>query len=172
MAHQLFYAGTFSGSQENPASGSLGTGGALVIIDLDLATMRLRGNFSGLTGNTTASHIHVAATAGLNGGVATQTPSFSGFPLGVKSGVYDHTFDMSLASSYNPAYITANGGTVGTALQAFLLGLAEGRAYWNIHSTTTTSGEIRANLTAVPEPSSVAVIGMGAVALLARRRKV
>lgn len=63
--------------------------------------------FSGLLGNTTASHIHAAtAVAGVGtAGVATQTPSFSGFPLGVKAGAMDTTFDMTLASSFNASYI-------------------------------------------------------------------
>ena len=43
--------------------------------------------------------------------VATGVPTFLGFPTGVTNGYYDHTFDLTLASSFNPAYVTANGGT-------------------------------------------------------------
>src|SRR4029450_2181923 len=66
-------------------------------------------------------------------GVATTTPTFTDFPLGVKSGTYDHTFELGLASSYNSAFIAANGGTVITASNALFAGLDAGRAYLNIH---------------------------------------
>ena len=32
-------------------------------------------------------------------------------PLGVTAGSMNQTYDMTLASSYNPSYVTANGGT-------------------------------------------------------------
>jgi len=77
--------------------------------------MRVEISFSGLTGTTTASHIHCCeATPGANANVmvATTTPTFPGFPLGVTSGSYDQTFDLTNAGSYNPDFITAHGGTV------------------------------------------------------------
>ena len=37
------------------------------------------------------------------------------FPLGVTSGTYDNTLDMTQATSYNPAYVTATGGTTAGA---------------------------------------------------------
>lgn len=171
MAHEVIYAGTFSGTQEIPPNSSAGTGSCLVTIDLDTLMMTLHGDFTGLGGNTTASHIHVATAQGINGGVATQTPSFAGFPLGVTAGSYDHVYDLSLSSTYNPAFVTANGGTVSGAMNAFLLGLSEHRAYWNIHTSTFPGGEVRANLTAVPEPASMLVLGAGAIITAVRRRR-
>ena len=44
--------------------------------------------------------------------MATRVPSFVGFPLGVTAGSMDNTYDLNLASSYNPAFVTDNGGTV------------------------------------------------------------
>jgi hypothetical protein len=44
--------------------------------------------------------------------VATTLPTFAGFPLGVTSGTYINTLDLTLASSYNPAFVTANGGSM------------------------------------------------------------
>ncbi len=174
VAHQQVYAATLSGAKESPPNASAGAGAAIVTVDLDLFTMRVQTTFAGLSGNVTASHIHCCiATPGLaNAGVATQTPTFSGFPLGSGFGSYDHTFDMALASSYNAPFITANGGTVSTAFSALLAGMDAGRAYLNIHSSFAPGGEIRGFLAPVPEPSTFALslAGLVAVGWMARRQ--
>lgn len=166
------FTGTLSGLNESPPTASAGTGTATVTLDTVTLMMRIQANFSGLTGNTTAAHIHArASSATPNGGVAVHSPSLTGFPLGVTSGSMDTTFDMSLASSYNSAYITANGGTPATAYAAFHQKMLDGLTYFNIHSTVNPGGEIRANLVLVPEPATMAVLGLGAFAALRRRRK-
>ena len=77
-------------------------------------------------------------------GVATTVPTFAGFPLGVTSGTYDNTLDLTLSSSWNPAFISAHGGTTAGS-EAFLLsGLAAGEAYFNIHTSAFGGGEIEA----------------------------
>jgi hypothetical protein len=122
--------------------------------------MRVRASFTGLLGTTTASHIHACTDPPGVGtaGVATQTPSFSGFPLGVTSGTYDHTFDMTLASSYNPAYVTAHGGTAAAAEAALATCLTAGGAYYNIHSNLYPAGEIRGFLLGVVSPTPAACV--------------
>ena len=133
---------------------SPGTGFTTVTYDNIAHTLRVQVTFSGLVANTTASHIHSATAvpgAG-NAGVAAQAPSFAGFPLGVTSGSMDNTFDLTLATSWNPAFITANGGSPGSAEIALFNGMIQGRAYLNIHSTQFTGGEIRGFLQPVPEP--------------------
>jgi hypothetical protein len=117
--------------------------------------MHLYVTFSGLTGNTTASHIHAATALPGTGtaGVATTTPTFAGFPLGVKAGTCDIVLDMTLASSYNPSYITANGGTPASAEAALFAAIAAGKAYLNIHSSTFGGGEIRGFLTEATTPA-------------------
>src|SRR6266404_6997744 len=114
-----------SGPTESPPNASPGTGFAEVTVNDIADTMRVQVTFSGLVAATTASHIHCCTALPGTGtaGVATTVPTFTGFPLGVTSGTYDHTFDMSLASSYNPAFVTANGGTVVSAEAALLGGL-------------------------------------------------
>src|SRR5438270_780450 len=108
---QMFFA-DLTGAAESPPNASPGTGAALVTLDSFANTMRVQVTFSGLLGTTTASHIHAATAVPFTGtaGVATTTPTFAGFPLGVTSGTYDNTLDMTLPSSYNPAYVAANGG--------------------------------------------------------------
>src|SRR5688572_22278514 len=125
------YRAILTGPAEQPPNASPGTGDATVTITGN--DMRVQANFSGLLGNTTASHIHAPTTVAGTGtaGVATTTPSFTGFPLGVTAGTYDHTFIMTNASSYNPAYITANGGTVASAFVALKTALNAGKAYFN-----------------------------------------
>lgn len=163
------YTATFSDAGEaNPSSG---TGFGTVDYNSTLHTLALSVNFSGLTGLTTASHIHApTAVAGTgNIGVATTTPTFVGFPLGVSSGSFANTLDLTLASSWNPAFITAHGGTTAQAELDLVAAIAAGKAYWNIHSTFSPGGEIRGFLTAVPEPGSLSLLGLGVIAFLARR---
>ncbi len=170
---QLIYDANLSGAAESPANASPGIGFAEVTYDSSAHTMRVQFNFSGLTGTTTASHIHApTAVAGTGtAGVATTTPYFAGFPIGVTSGTYDNTLDLTQTSSFNASYITANGGTPAGAEAALASALASGKAYLNIHTTTFAGGEIRGFLTLVPEPSSLALLGIGAAALVCGSRK-
>jgi hypothetical protein len=99
--------------------------------------------FSGLLEPTTASHIHCCTALpfdlGLTAGVATTTPSFFGFPLGVTSGTFDSTLDLTLASSYNPAFVTAHGDIAGA--EEFLVnGMLAGTSCFNIHTTFALGG--------------------------------
>jgi hypothetical protein len=156
---------------------SPGTGYGTVLYDDVARTLTLDCNFTGLvlTGSgTTASHIHAPTTLPFQGtvGVATTTPSFVGFPLGVRSGSFQSVLDLTLASSWNPAYITNNGGTPAGAEAAFASALASGRSYWNIHSQTFGPGEIRGFLQLVPEPTSCVLAGLGVLVLasVSRRR--
>jgi len=83
------------------------------------------------------------------------------------------SFDMTLASSWNPAFITANGGTPAGAEAALVAGAAAGEAYLNIHSTVVPGGEIRGFLVPVPEPGtlSLAVAGLAGIVLTFKLRR-
>lgn len=162
-----------NGANESPPQITDGIGTALITLDLDLATMRVEASFSNLTGNVTIAHIHccTANPGEGNVGFATTAPTFPDFPAGVTAGVYDQTLDMTLASSYNPAFVTANGGTVGSAYNAFLSGVQSGRSYFNIHSSFAGGGEIRGFLTLVPEPNALALALVGGMGFALRRRR-
>ncbi|MEY4642442.1 MAG: hypothetical protein RLZZ227_2436 [Pseudomonadota bacterium] len=145
-AHAQIYKGQLTGANEVPPVTTQGTGVGVVSLNTATRELRVSTTFSGLTGNTTASHVHCCAAPGANAGVATQTPSFSGFPLGVKAGTYNTLFNTSQAATWNAAFITANGGTPTGAENALSNGLNAGSAYLNIHSSTAPGGEVRANL--------------------------
>lgn len=165
----ITYQAQLSGPAEAPPNASPGLGQATVVVDADANTMRVIVSFSGLLAVTTAAHIHGPTPNPLEGtaGVATTTPTFPFFPLGVTSGSYDQTFDLLAASSYNPAFVTANGGTTAGAQAALLAALASQRAYLNIHTAAFPAGEIRGFLqAAVPEPSSLASMGLGVMGLV------
>lgn len=173
-ADQLVFTATLTGSQEVPPTGSAGIGSALVTLDTVTNLLTVNVSFAGLGSPTIASHIHCCAPPGTTAMVATAVPTFPGFPLGVTTGTYLMTFDLTAASTYNPAFITAYGGTVAGAMAAFIAGLESGQTYLNIHTTQFTGGEIRGQLQAVPEPASVLLLSigvMGAAGTLRRGRK-
>jgi hypothetical protein len=170
-AAQFQYTVTLNGPNEPTTS--LGIGSGTVNYDDVAHSLELQVTFSGLTGTTTASHIHAATASPFSGtaGVATTTPNFAGFPLGVTSGSFSNTLDLTSASSYNPAFVTANGGTPASAEAALASAMAGGLAYWNIHSSSFGGGEIRGFLVPVPEPSALALLGLGAGAIAWRLRR-
>lgn len=106
--------------------------------------------FQPLSGDYTASHLHEGAS-GVNGPVIVDLASIH-FAVGPRSGLYSGNVVLSDAQE--------------TSLLA-------GNIYMNIHSTAFPGGEIRGQLTVVPEPEVVAlaILGFGGMALAMQRRK-
>jgi hypothetical protein len=159
------WTATLAGPNESPPNASPGTGHAEMSLAGDLFSINIA--FSNLTTGTLASHIHCCTPAPFAGtaGVATMTPTFLGFPLGVTSGTYSHTFDLTQATSFNAAFVTAFGGTAASARAALVDGMNSGHAYLNIHTTQFGAGEIRGFVVATPESGTLLLLTTGLAAV-------
>jgi hypothetical protein len=163
------------GISESPPNGSPGTGFATFTLTGDNLAINI--TFSGLVGTTTASHLHCCTAVPGTGtaGVASTTPTFLGFPIGVTSGSYSNTLDLTLNSSWNPSFIAAHGATAAGAEAFFLAGLSAGEVYVNIHTNVFPGGEIRGFLveeeTVAPEPATLGLVAGGLLIMAAVRRK-
>lgn len=173
-AEMITYKAVLDGPSESPPNASPGTGTAWVTFDTIAHLMHVRATFQNLIGTTTVAHIHAPTAMPLNGtvGVATYPGTFPGFPAGVTSGFYEATIDMSQATSYTMAFFNDNGGTPALAEIALHDYFAQGRAYFNIHSSFATGGEIRGFLRPIPlpTPALMGLAGFGVLAAIRRRR--
>lgn len=142
----LLYGASLTGSQEVPGNASAGTGSGTVSLDDVANTITVNENWTNLAGNASASHIHTGAV-GVSGPV---TFGFTGVPSASAGSIPQQVFSVTAAQI--------------SALQA-------GNMYFNVHSSAFSGGEIRGQIAAVPEPASLGLIGMGAITLLARRRR-
>lgn len=136
--------GLMDGLQESPPNASPGFGSFTGTLDDVTGAITLTGSFSGLVAPATAAHIHGPALPGVNGPVI--------LPLTV--------------SNATAGTVTGNGVFTPTQVANLLSGLH----YVNIHTGAFPGGEIRGQITAVPEPGTMAALGLGAVALLRRRK--
>lgn len=160
-AAELTYQASLSGPNEAPPNASTGTGMSQVDINTTTHMMHVYVYFTDLISPNTNCHIHApTAVAGTGtAGVATTLPTFAGFPSGVFRADYSNVLDLTLASSWNPAYVTANGGTTAGAESALLAAIAAGKAYVNVHSQQFPGGEIRGFLSDVTVPVSTSSWG-------------
>lgn len=135
------------GVSEVPPNASPATGTVSGTYDDVTKLLTIDTMASGFVAPVTAAHIH-KAPPGVAGPVV--------FPLSGTTGATSYTsHDMFVLD---------------LAKEADLLG---GMYYVNIHSSAFPGGEIRGQLHAapVPEPASLAALGIGAAALLRRRKK-
>jgi len=144
---QTTFQAILTGLGENPPNASPGTGFGQVVLNAAQTQITVDENWSGLTAPATASHIHGP------GGVGTNAPilfPFSGVPAATAGAIPTQTFSITPTQ-------------VGYLFSGFL--------YMNVHTSTFPGGEIRGQLILVPEPSSLAVLGLGLGAVAWRSRR-
>lgn len=146
---QTTFEAFLSGLGENPPNASPGSGFGTVVLSADQTQITVNENWSGLTAPATASHIHGPGGAGTNAPILFP---FSGVPAATAGAIPQQVFSITPTQ-------------VGYLFAGYL--------YMNVHTSTFPGGEIRGQLLLVPEPSSLALfgLGLGAVALRLRRKR-
>jgi hypothetical protein len=142
---QWTFQATLTGLGENPVNGSTATGFGTVILNAAQTQITVNESWAGLIGGpATASHIHGPGGVGTNASVLFP---FSGVPAATSGSIPEQTFAITPTQ-------------VGYLFSGFL--------YMNVHDATFGGGEIRGQLLLVPEPSTLALLGLGAGAIATR----
>jgi hypothetical protein len=119
--------------------------------------------------NLLAAHIHVGAPLGSNAPVRW---GFFGMPDNDNNP--DQLVVTPFASGVGGTFTSiwdAPEGNAGTTLATNLPGIFDGLSYINFHTEQFGGGEIRGQLTPVPEPATLTLLGVGLAGVVARRAR-
>lgn len=157
-----------------PAQESSASGNGTLTLATDQNSFTILINYTSLSSAIQGAHVHCCVNAKGNAPVAVAFTLPDGNP---EMGKITGTYDLTMASTYTPGFLSAYGGTAAGARTAFLNGLDSGLVYINVHSVVYPSGEIRGQLPAaggvgaVPEPASWALMITGFVLVGATMRR-
>lgn len=158
------FVATLDGAQEVPPRTTTGSGSATGLLTGDPGSyvFTYTINYGGLTGTIASPFAHIHnAPAGSNGPIVHDLDGANAAPIaGSTSGTI--TGDWRFDDASKP---------LTDALAMLLIG---GDMYFNIHTTAFPGGEIRGQLSAIPEPSAILLLaagaaGLGVVAIRRRR---
>jgi CHRD domain len=154
---------TLSGDQEVPPVATTASGIVSFTLDDQTGLMDVTATIEGISladitfpaaplafGALGPFHIH-AAPAGVNGSIITPFPLasyFSDTATGLEISASGIAFDLD-----------------------FLDELLAGDMYFNLHTLTNGGGEIRGQISAVPEPASAALLALGLTGLVAEQHR-
>lgn len=150
----LNFTSNLSGAQEVPPTNTPATGTATSTLTGDPGSyvFNYTVNYSNLTSGVQMGHVHSPAPPGANAPVV---HPLDNLVLGTTSGTING--DWRFDDPINPL--------TDTRAQQLINGLG----YFNLHTTNFPSGEIRGQITAVPEPSAtLGLLLLGAAGVTAR----
>jgi hypothetical protein len=150
----LIFQATLLPGNEVPPNFTQASGFITVDLHTDLITLDVNETFSNLATPASMAHIHCCAAVGVNAGVVLPFPAFPA----VISGSYSHTFNLTT-------------DLMGITPSAFITALEMGGSYANIHDSVFPGGEIRGQLSMVPEPSTLLLMGGCLLASVFLRRR-
>jgi hypothetical protein len=148
-----FFTATLTGLQEVPPNASLATGTGSFTLNPAQTQLTFNVSYSGLGSAFLAAHFHNGAP-GVNGPIVRGMTIGPDGPGGSPNGSFTGVWSSADAQPLTPALVTQ---------------LFAGNIYFNVHTATFGGGEIRGQLTLVPEPTSLALVGIGAVGVAWRR---
>jgi hypothetical protein len=152
-----------TGAQEVPPNASPATGIGTFQLNAALTQLSFNVTFGlpagiPLQGTYTVAHFH-SGPAGVMGGIIRTMGAAEGPPVGSQSGVFSGLWTTGNPESLTPHIPTLVGAQPGVPIPI----------YFNIHSSLFGGGEIRGQLVLVPEPTSLALVGLGALGVAWRR---
>lgn len=157
------FKASLSGDQETPPVSTQATGNATLTVDTGSPIWLFSIDMTAdhLQGSPVVSHLHVAPV-GTPGPVAIDlgAPTVTGGSAGDWSAKWHTGWGLGQNFEIN-----------GLTREHILTLLQDGLVYANVHTGVYPDGEVRGQLGAVPEPATLAVLGVGLLGVIRRKQR-